>query len=38
MSDEEIENLADEISFRLLATNNHDDYEWLLNKLKEINK
>ena len=38
MSDEEIRNLADEISFRLLTTNNHDDYEWLLNKLKEINK
>ena len=38
MSDEEIKNLADEISLRLLATKYHDDYEWLINKLKEINK
>jgi hypothetical protein len=36
MSDEEIKNLADEISLRLLATKYHDDYEWLINKLEEI--
>jgi len=26
--------LADEISFRLLATKKHNDYQWLVNKLK----
>jgi adenine specific DNA methylase Mod len=26
--------LADEISFRLLATKDHTDYEWLKEKLK----
>jgi hypothetical protein len=26
--------LADEISFRLLATKSHPDYEWLKQKLK----
>ena len=26
--------LADEISFRLLATKKHNDYHWLVNKLK----
>jgi|TARA_B110000908_G_C10190582_1_gene420277 hypothetical protein len=26
--------LADEISFKLLATKNHPDYEWLKEKLK----
>ena len=26
--------LADEISFRLLATKKHSDYQWLVNKLK----
>jgi|TARA_B110000908_G_C10175426_1_gene413017 hypothetical protein len=26
--------LADEISFRLLATKNHPDYKWLKQKLK----
>jgi len=30
--------LADEISFRLLATRDHDDYEWLEKKLKEKEK
>jgi len=29
--------LADEISFRLLATKNHPEYEWLVKKLEEIN-
>ena len=38
MSEEEIQKIADEISFRLLATKYHDDYEWLINKLKEIKK
>ena len=31
---EEIKQLADEISFRLLATRNHEDYEWLYSKLE----
>ena len=35
--DEDID-LVDEISFRLLATKNHVDYEWLKAKLKEHNK
>jgi len=30
----EIEKIADEISFRLLATRNHADYEWLYSKLE----
>ena len=29
-----IKKLADEISFRLLATNKHPDYDWLVAKLK----
>jgi hypothetical protein len=35
---EEIKNLADEISLRLLATKYHDDYEWLISKLEEMTK
>ncbi len=31
----EITDLADEISFRLLATKNHPEYEWLVKKLEE---
>lgn len=27
---------ANDISFRLLATNKHTDYQWLLDKLKEL--
>ena len=27
--------LADEISFRLLATKNHPEYEWLIKRLEE---
>jgi hypothetical protein len=27
--------LADEISFRLLATNNHEDYKWLCDRLEK---
>jgi len=30
--------LADEISFRLLATRKHADYEWLVKKLKSFRK
>jgi hypothetical protein len=30
---ERIEILAEEISFRLLATKNHPDHEWLISKL-----
>ena len=32
--DPQVEKLADEISFKLLATRNHPDYEWLNKKLK----
>tara|TARA_R110002049_G_scaffold119818_2_gene274143 strand:+ start:453 stop:647 length:195 start_codon:yes stop_codon:yes gene_type:complete len=32
----EIEKIADEISFRLLATRNHEDYEWLHNRLEDF--
>ena len=28
--------LADEISFRLLATNKHEDYQWLYNALEDF--
>tara|TARA_Y100000389_G_scaffold1937_1_gene1975 strand:- start:2118 stop:2294 length:177 start_codon:yes stop_codon:yes gene_type:complete len=31
----EITNLADEISFRLLATKDHPEYEWLIKRLEE---
>ena len=30
------ENKANEISFRLLATNKHADYNWLIDKLKKL--
>ena len=33
--DKEIEKLANEISFRLLATKDHPDYEWLKEILKK---
>ena len=33
--DKKIEKLADEISFKLLATRNHPDYKWLKEKLKQ---
>jgi hypothetical protein len=32
----ELEKITDEISFRLLATRKHPDYEWLYNRLKEF--
>ena len=34
----QIDKLADEISFRLLATRSHPDYEWLKQKLKDYVK
>ena len=36
MSEEEIKKLADEISFRLMATNKHPDYMWLVDRLKKL--
>ena len=33
-----IKKLADRISFRLLATNNHPDYDWLVETLKDKKK
>lgn len=33
-----VEKLADEISFRLLATKDHPDYEWLKQILKNYGK
>ncbi len=35
MTEEEIIKLAEEISFRLLATKNHESFEWLIHKLKK---
>ena len=32
----QIEKIAEEISFRLLATKDHPDYEWLKETLKEL--
>ena len=37
MSKEDIVKLADEISFRLLATRDHEDYDWLIEKLSQYN-
>ena len=37
MSKEDIIKLADEISFRLLATRDHEDYDWLIEKLSQYN-
>ena len=34
--DKEIEKIADVISFRLLATRKHPDYDWLKETLKEF--
>jgi hypothetical protein len=36
--DPQIEKIAEEISFKLLATKSHPDYEWLKEKLKELTK
>jgi hypothetical protein len=39
MNKKGVEQLAEEISFRLLATIKHSDHEWLINKLdKTINQ
>ena len=35
MSDKTIRELAEEISFRLLATKKHDDFDWLVETLTE---
>tara|TARA_B100000900_G_C20134883_1_gene535550 strand:+ start:384 stop:545 length:162 start_codon:yes stop_codon:yes gene_type:complete len=35
MNEEQINQLADEISFRLMATNKHVDHEWLVGRLKD---
>ena len=32
----ELEKITDEISFRLLGTRKHPDYEWLYNRLKDF--
>jgi hypothetical protein len=36
MSDEEINKIANQISFRLMATNKHPDHMWLVNILKKF--
>ena len=36
--DPQIEKTAEEISFKLLATKSHPDYEWLTEKLEELIK
>tara|TARA_B110000977_G_C11030807_1_gene475156 strand:+ start:1409 stop:1627 length:219 start_codon:yes stop_codon:yes gene_type:complete len=36
--DPQIEKTAEEISFKLLATKLHPDYEWLKEKLEELTK
>ena len=36
LMDKEIEKIAEEISFRLLATKDHPDYEWLKEQLKKL--
>jgi len=34
--DKEAQQIADEISFRLLATKDHPDYEWLVETIKKL--
>ncbi len=36
MSKEEIKQLTEEISFRLLATRKHPEHEWLIERLDKI--
>ena len=36
MSEEEIKQLAEEISFRLLATRKHPEHEWLIKRLDKV--
>jgi hypothetical protein len=38
MEEEKIKKYVEEISFRLLATKNHDDYEWLKDLLTTMIK
>ena len=38
MSDKTITELAEEISFRLLATKKHNDFDWLVEQLTEYIK
>lgn len=38
MSKEEIKQLAEEISFRLLATRKHPEHEWLIRRLDKVIK
>jgi len=38
MSKEEIEQLAEEISFRLLATRKHPEHKWLIERLNKAFK
>ena len=35
MNEEEIIKLADEISFKLMATNKHPDHKWLVDRLTQ---
>jgi len=35
MNEEDIKKLADEISFRLMATNKHPDHQWLIDRLNQ---
>ena len=36
MENNKTQQIAEEISFRLLATRNHIDFEWLVDKLSEL--
>ena len=36
MENNKTRQIAEEISFRLLATRNHVDFEWLVDKLTEL--
>ena len=36
MKNSEAKKIAEEISLKLLATKNHVDFEWLVNKLSEL--
>ena len=36
MENNKTKQIAEEISFRLLATKNHVDFEWLVDKLTEL--
>ncbi len=36
MNEQEIKQLAEEISFRLLATRKHPEHEWLIKRLGDV--